>query len=236
MIYPEGPERAIYVREMFGNISNRYDLMNRLMTFGRDRSWRRYVVHMVRLQPGNLLLDVGTGTGDIALEAKRVEPSSVVIGVDFSFRMMQAGRRRSGSRMMVFCSADAFQLPFPDGIFDAVTSGYLVRNVSDVRQVFEEQIRVVKPGGHVVCLDTSPRPNKITWPFILFHLKVIIPFLGYLFTNNKSAYKYLRESTRAFMKPDELALVMNNVGLQNVSYRRLMFGTQVVHSGMRPKV
>jgi demethylmenaquinone methyltransferase/2-methoxy-6-polyprenyl-1,4-benzoquinol methylase len=230
----EGPEKAVRVRRMFERISGSYDLMNRLMTLGRDRYWRRYMVKKAALPRGGRLLDVGAGTGDIALEALRRDPTLSVTAMDFSFRMMQVGRRRPAGQKVFWCHADALQLPFPDATFDAVTSGYLVRNVIDVRQAFEEQMRVVRPGGRVVCLDTSPVPFNALRPFILFHLKVIIPLLGSLVTRNRGAYTYLPESTQAFMAPDHLASIMSNVGLKDVSYRRFMFGTMAAHTGLRP--
>jgi demethylmenaquinone methyltransferase / 2-methoxy-6-polyprenyl-1,4-benzoquinol methylase len=230
----EEPEKAVRVREMFGRISDRYDLMNRLITLGRDRSWRRYVVKKAALPRGGRLLDVGTGTGNISLEALRRDPTLSLTATDFSFRMMQVGRRRPTGQKVFWCHADALQLPFPDAFFDAVTSGYLIRNVIDPRRAFEEQMRVVKPGGRVVCLETSPVPRSELRPFVLFHLKVVIPLLGYLLTRNRDAYMYLPESTQAFMTPDQLASIMRNVGLKDVSYRRFMLGTMAVHTGLRP--
>ena len=230
----EGPEKAIRVRRMFGRISGRYDLMNRLMTFGQDRSWRRYVIRKAELPIGGRLLDVGTGTGDIALEALRRDQTLIVTALDFSLRMMQVGRRRPDGQRVHWCHADALKLPFPDAHFDAVTSGYLIRNVIDVRQAFAEQMRVVRPGGRVVCLDTSPVPGNALRPFVLFHLKVVIPLLGYLVTRNRAAYMYLPESTEAFMIPDQLASTMRSVGLDDVSYRQFMSGTMAVHAGIRP--
>ena len=230
----EGHKRTAYLREMFGRISGRYDLMNRLMTFGQDRSWRRYVVRKAALPKGGRLLDVGTGTGDIALEALRLDSTLGVTAADFSLRMMQVGRRRPAGQGVFWCHANALKLPFPDAAFDAVTSGYLVRNVIDVRQALEEQMRVVRPGGRVVCLDTSPVPRNALRPFALFHLRVVIPLLGYLLTRNRAAYMYLPESTQAFMEPDRLASIMRSVGLKDVFYRRFMFGTMAVHTGRRP--
>ncbi len=230
----EGPEKAAHVRKMFGRISGGYDLMNRLMTLGRDRYWRRYMVKEAALPRGARLLDVGTGTGDIALEALRHDPALSITAMDFSSRMMQVGRRRPAGQKVMWCQADALQLPFPEARFDAVTSGYLVRNVIDARRVFEEQMRVVRPGGRIVCLDTTPVPRSALRPFVLFHLKFVIPLLGYLLTRNRAAYVYLPESTQAFMTPDRLASLMRSVGLNDVSYRRFMLGTMAVHVGIRP--
>ena len=234
MKFPEGDERAAYVREMFGQISDRYDLINRLMALGQDRIWRRKAVHAAALPPGGLLLDVGSGTGDIALEALRSDATLRIIAADFSAQMMQVGRRRPNGQRIFWCHTDALELPFPDATFDAVTSGYLVRNVIDVRRAFEEQIRVVKPGGRVVCLETSPAQRNALRPLVLFHLKVVIPLLGYLIARNRAAYMYLPQSTQAFMTPDQLAVIMKNIGLKDVSYHQFMFGTMTVHMGVRP--
>lgn len=231
----EGPERAAYIHEMFGQISDRYDLMNRLMALGQDRAWRRQAVWAAALPPGGLLLDVGSGTGDIALEALRGDSALRVMAVDFSAQMMQVGRRRPGGQRIFWCHTDALELPFPDATFDAVTSGYLVRNVIDVRRALEEQMRVVKPGGRVVCLETSPARRNALRPLVLFHLKVVIPLLGYLIARNRAAYMYLPQSTQAFMTPDQLAVTMESIGLKDVSYHRFMFGTMAVHMGVRPE-
>jgi demethylmenaquinone methyltransferase/2-methoxy-6-polyprenyl-1,4-benzoquinol methylase len=231
----EGPERAAYIHEMFGQISDRYDLMNRLMALGQDRAWRRQAVWAAALPPGGLLLDVGSGTGDIALEALRGDSALRVMAVDFSAQMMQVGRRRPGGQRIFWCHTDALELPFPDATFDAVTSGYLVRNVIDVRRALEEQMRVVKPCGRVVCLETSPARRNALRPLVLFHLKVVIPLLGYLIARNRAAYMYLPQSTQAFMTPDQLAVTMESIGLKDVSYHRFMFGTMAVHMGVRPE-
>ena len=235
MKFPEGDERAAYVREMFGQISDRYDLVNRLMALGQDRAWRRRAVSAAALPPGGLLLDVGSGTGDIAIEALQGDSTLSVTAVDFSSQMMQVGRRRPDGQRIFWCHTDALELPFPDATFDAVTSGYLVRNVTDVRRAFEEQMRVVKPGGRVVCLETSPARRNALRPLVLFHLKVVIPLLGYLIARNRAAYMYLPQSTQAFMTPDQLALIMESIGLKDVSYHRFMFGTMAVHRGVRPE-
>ena len=227
-------ERTICLREMFGRISGRYDLMNRLITLGRDRSWRRHVVKKAALPKGGRLLDVGAGTGDIVLEALRIDSTLSVTAVDFSLQMMMVGLRRPAGHKILWCNADALQLPFPDATFDAVTSGYLVRNVIDVRQAFEEQMRVVRPGGRIVCLDTSPVPLNALRPFILFYQRVVIPLLGFLIAGNRAAYMYLPASTQAFMAPDQLASTMKSASLQDVSYQRFMFGTMAVHVGIRP--
>ncbi len=231
----QGRERASYVREMFGRIAPRYDLMNRLMTFGQDRRWRRYVLDVAALPARGALLDVATGTGDLALDTLKRDSAARAVGADFSAPMMLVGRERQGGSKVLWCEADALNLPYADSTFDAVTSAYLMRNVIDVPRAFAEQLRVVKPGGRVVCLDTSPPPRNLLRPFILLYFRFAIPTLGRLIARDPSAYQYLPESTQAFKTPEELAAIMRAAGLQQVSYRRFMFGTMAVHVGTRPQ-
>jgi demethylmenaquinone methyltransferase/2-methoxy-6-polyprenyl-1,4-benzoquinol methylase len=234
MLRKKDQEKVNYVRKMFSRISGSYDLMNRLMTFNRDMTWRRFLISIANVPKGGRVLDVGTGTGDIAFEALKVDPSVSVTGIDFTAEMMKEGRKREGSPGICWCLGDALQLPFEDATFDAVTSGFLIRNVVDAQSVFREQVRVVKPGGRVVCLDTSPAPRNIVRPFALFYLKILIPSLGRLITGEKDAYSYLYGSTLDFMEPNALADIMKGAGLEDVAFRRFMFGNISVHWGMRP--
>ena len=225
--------RAEFVHQMFDAIAGHYDLMNRLISLGRDRAWRRHVVRLASLGPGDRILDVGTGTGDILMTVQSCQRGVRMVGLDFTLNMMRVGRLRNGGRRILWCAGDALCLPFPDESFDAVTSAYLIRNVTDARRAFQEQMRVVRPGGKVVCLDTSPPRTGLLRPLVLFHLEVVIPFLGYLLTRQNAAYRYLPSSTRAFVPPEQLASIMQSAGLENVRYRSLMFGTQAVHVGTR---
>lgn len=219
------------VRKMFKSISGRYDLLNTLITFGRDKSWRKFVVNEASLKHNGLILDVGTGTGKILQEALFSNGSIKAFGADFTIEMMLAGKNEVNG--ISWCCADALNLPFPDSVFDAVTSGYLIRNVTDARRAFMEQTRTVKTGGKVVCLETSPPPQNILRPFILLYLKFIIPMLGFLFAGNKNAYRYLTSSTEAFKTPEELSLIMRDAGLYDIRIKRFMFGTISVVTGIR---
>lgn len=234
MAHLQGKERAAYVQSMFDRVASRYDLINRLMTFGQDQSWRRFVVKQAELPRGGKLLDVATGTGDVMFEALKKDASLIAVGADFAAGMMRVGQHRPLGRRVTWTQADGLCLPFADQYFDAVTSGYLMRNVIDVPAAFKEQMRVVKSGGKIVCLDTSPPPRNLLRPFILIHLKYIIPLLGRLISGNPEAYKYLPESTQAFKSPEELAEIMRSVGLKDVRFKRFMFGTMAVHTGTRP--
>jgi len=222
------------IRHMFGQIADRYDLMNTLMTFGQDRVWRSCVVREARLPVGGRLLDAGAGTGSIALQAHTVNPSTEITASDFTIAMMQVGRGRPGGNRIRWCAADALDLPFEDRCFDTVTSGYLIRNVSNPKQAFAEQFRVLEPGGRVVCLDTSPPGEGPLKPFILFFLKTIIPLLGQIISGNRSAYTYLPQSTEAFMAAPELAACMAGAGFVKIRYRQFMFGSMAIHVGQKP--
>jgi demethylmenaquinone methyltransferase/2-methoxy-6-polyprenyl-1,4-benzoquinol methylase len=219
---------------MFSRIAGRYDLMNRLMTAGQDSRWRRAVVNRAQLPQGGRLLDIGTGTGNIAKESLSSHPDLSAVGADFTLQMMHVGMRDPGRKGILWTAADTLVLPFPDCSFDAVTSGFLMRNVADVRAAFEEQTRVTRPGGWVVVLESSPPKQNLARPFIWFHLNYIIPALGRLVTGEGEAYRYLPDSTQAFQGPESLAEMMKNCGLVNVSYQLFMFGTIAIHSGRKP--
>ncbi len=235
MAHLEGQERADYVQDMFARIAGRYDLMNRLMTAGQDIRWRKYVIAQARLPANGRLLDIATGTGDIALEGVKQTPGLQAIGGDFTIEMMQAGKRIPERHMIQWTTADTLHLPFPDDTFDAVTSGFLMRNVIDVPGAFAEQMRVTKPGGRVVVLESSPPKKNLLRPFIKIHLNYIIPTLGKLITGETEAYSYLPDSTQQFKNPDALVKIMQNIGFEEINYKMFMFGTIAIHSGQKPE-
>jgi demethylmenaquinone methyltransferase/2-methoxy-6-polyprenyl-1,4-benzoquinol methylase len=222
---------------MFGRVAKRYNILNRVMTFGQDMYWRRFVVQQAQLPTGGALLDLATGTGDIAFEALRITPNATVVGADFALPMMEVGQTLPSGGRVFWTGADALQLPYPSNHFDAVTSGYLVRNVIDIPRTLAEQLRVLKPGGRIVILETTPPPNNILKPFITLHLKFGIPLLGRIIGGKDAAdaYNYLPESTQAFKTPDELAQLLRQAGYINVAYRTFMLGTMAVHWGEKPR-
>lgn len=229
-----GTERARYVRAMFARIAGRYDVMNRLMTFGQDGAWRRRVLELAELTPAAKLLDLGTGTGDLALAALQQTPGVTAVGGDFTLAMMRVGQRRPEGARVRWSGTDALNLPFPDESFDVVVSGYLMRNVGDLPRAWAEQWRVLKPGGRVVCLDTTPPAANWRRPFIRFHLSVVIPALGRLIAGDDAAYTYLPESTTGFLAAEALAERMRAAGFEAVRFERLMLGTMAIHAGRKP--
>jgi demethylmenaquinone methyltransferase/2-methoxy-6-polyprenyl-1,4-benzoquinol methylase len=223
-----GTERSKYVQSMFTKIAHRYDLMNRLMTGGQDIRWRKQVIKLARLTPNASLLDLGTGTGDLAREALLQEPQAKVTASDFTVEMMRVGKK-NGS--LQFSAADALNLPFKDTTFDAVVSGFLMRNVTDIQQALKEQYRTLKPGGRIVILDTTRPKKNILSPFIWLHMHFIIPTVGGLLSGERDAYNYLPDTTENFLTAEQLAARMIAVGFRKVDFKRLMFGTIGMHWG-----
>lgn len=202
--------------------------MNRLMTGGQDVRWRKRVIQLARLNRASRLLDLGTGTGDLAREALAQFPQARVVAADFTLEMMRVGKK---SGPLNFSSADALQLPFPDSLFDAVVSGFLMRNVVDLQKALQEQYRVLRKGGRIVILDTTRPKKNLLSPFIWLHMHVMIPTLGRLITGSGDAYRYLPETTEGFVTAEELAARMAAAGFKKVGYDRLMFGTIAIHWG-----
>lgn len=224
-----GNEKARYVQDLFTRIARRYDLMNRLMTGGQDIRWRKEVIRRAGLRPQTRLLDLGAGTGDLAREAAAQQPTARIVAADFTLAMMRAGRKPSDR--FGWSAADALTLPFGAETFDAVVSGFLMRNVTDGMAALREQHRVLKPGGRVVILDTTRPRRSLLSPFIWLHLHLVIPALGTLISGQRDAYTYLPDSTEAFLTAEELAARMAAAGFRRIGYRRLMFGTIAIHWG-----
>ena len=225
-------EKAHYVRGVFDRIAPRYDLMNRLMTGGQDLRWRRLVIEKAQLKADSTLLDLGAGTGDLAREALRRQPGCHPVAADFTIEMMRIGKQRNRQHLD-WSAADAQRLPFPDESFDAVVSGFLLRNVTDLQVALSEQFRVLKPGGWTVSLDTTkPQPSLLS-PFIRFYMRRVIPFMGTAITGQKDAYTYLPVSSENFLRAEELLARLAVTGFQQVGFTRLMFGTVAVHWGRK---
>ncbi|MBI4674691.1 MAG: ubiquinone/menaquinone biosynthesis methyltransferase [Chloroflexi bacterium] len=217
---------------MFTGIAARYDLMNRLMTAGQDVRWRKWVIQRAQLQRGQRLLDLGAGTGDLARAARAQCPSCFVLAADFTYEMMRVGKVKHGEPRL-WCASDALALPFADEAFDALVSGFLLRNVVGLDAALREQLRVLKRGGRWVALDTTrPQKNFLT-PAIEFHLRTIIPTLGKLITGHADAYTYLPTTTANFLSAPELAARVTQAGFAHVQFQRVMFGTIAIHWGIK---
>ncbi len=225
-----GEERARYVHNVFGQVARRYDLMNRLMTAGQDVRWRREAIRRLSLRPGERLLDLGTGTGDLGREALRQQPGIRLVAADFTLAMMLAGQ---AAGPLLWLNADALQLPFPDETFDAVVSGFLLRNVGNLDAALKEQYRVLKPDGRIAILETTRPKSGLLRPFVRLHMRVVIPWIGGLISGNPEAYRYLPASSEAFLSAEELAVRMDAAGFKELGFQRRMAGTIAIHWGRK---
>jgi demethylmenaquinone methyltransferase/2-methoxy-6-polyprenyl-1,4-benzoquinol methylase len=233
MTHLSGADRTGYVRRMFTRIARRYDLMNRLMTFGQDLRWRVEAIGRLEMPADALILDLGAGTGDISLQIRRSHPQARVIACDLTPDMLRVGKKRPGAAGVLWVAADAQRLPFAVEQFDGVISGYLLRNVGDLDGALAEQRRVLKPGRRWVSLDTTPPARNILLPFLRFHLQVIIPLLGRLITGEAEAYRYLPDSTEGFVEAGALAEKIRAAGFGGVGFVKRMLGSMAIHWGER---
>jgi demethylmenaquinone methyltransferase/2-methoxy-6-polyprenyl-1,4-benzoquinol methylase len=245
MTFPSAAEKHQYVNQMFARIAHRYDLMNRVMTGGQDKRWRRFLIQQAQLPSQGRLLDIATGTGDIAFEALKQQPNlGQVVGADFTLPMMRVGQQRwhhahslanghSSKTPLNWSGADTLHLPFSDSCFDAVVSGFLMRNVTDVFQALQEKIRVCKPNGRVLILEIPRPPNNLPGRLFRLYFHNVVPLLGGLITGQPEAYNYLPASADAFLSPEELRVKMEQAGLRQVHYSMLMLNTVALHVGVK---
>lgn len=228
-------EKGVRIQEMFGAIAPRYDFLNHLLSFGIDRRWRRAAVRLVKGPENGRVLDVATGTGDLAFEIARTTPESLKIsGVDFSPVMVGLAEEKAAllpySSRMDFKVAPCEDLPFPSETFDSVTIAFGIRNVVDRRLGLAEMWRVLKPGGRMVILEFSTPKSKIFRFLYHFYFRRILPVIGGLFSKY-NAYKYLPDSVLEFPSTDEFCLTMADIGLKNVRCQRLTLGIAAIYTG-----
>ncbi len=219
------------LRDMFSRLAPRYNLLNRLMTGGRDRHWRQFAIQKADVPEGGHLLDLGTGTGDLARETLRQHPHARPVAVDFSLEMMRVGRHKYKKPDGTWTVAHALHIPFPADTFDAVVSGFLLRNLNDIMASLREQHRVLKPGGTFVALETTQRPRTFLSPLIDLYLYKVIPTLGKWIAGKKIAYTYLPTSMDHFLRAEKLLAYLAAVGFKKLEFQRFMFGTVAVHWG-----
>jgi demethylmenaquinone methyltransferase/2-methoxy-6-polyprenyl-1,4-benzoquinol methylase len=227
-----GKEKATFVQSMFDRIAPRYDLMNAVMTFGQHQAMRRAAARLAQPPRGGLALDLATGTGDFAAALREVEPTCRVAGIDFALEMLRLGQTKYDARVM-FSAGDMLRLPLSDNTFDCAVNGFVLRNVTDVRAAFAEMYRVLKPNGRAVSLEiTSPRTPIWKNIFALYFDHIMPRFGGWL-SGNPDAYRYLPQSVREFLTPEQVADVMHAVGFRDVYFRRWALGTMAVYVGTK---
>src|SRR5260370_24121162 len=227
-----------YVRRLFGRIAGIYDPMNRLMSFGLDQRWRAFAARYLALGSGELGLDLGTGTADLSIAViRRSGPGTRMIGMDITPEMLDQGRiklARLGLQDRIDLRiGDAEHIDLPENSVDGCCSAFMVRNLTDIRQGFREMLRVVRPGGRVVCLEISHPPGKFFGTLFHFYFYKLAPLFGTIIGKAFEEYNYLPNSLTTFPDAPTLKTSMEEVGWRDVRFYRLNRGIVAVHVGTK---
>ena len=226
-------ERAQAVSTMFSRIARRYDLMNSLMTAGRHHAWRGAAAREAVGAPPGPILDLATGTADLAIAARRLDPARVVVGADFSLGMLGQARLKLGAdRSVSLAAADALALPFADGAFACVVSAFLLRNLVDLEAGLAEMRRVTRRGGRVITLDIVKLALPIWDALFGLYFHRVVPAMGTLIAGDRQAYTYLPDSVDRFRTARQLAAAMESAGLSDVRFRTFGLGSVALHVGV----
>ena len=231
VFYDPGEQRAAKVQALFDAIAPRYDWINDVQSLGLHRYWKRQTVRLSRVQPGELALDVCCGTGDITRQLGGC--GARVLGLDFSPAMLKRARERANVSSSAFLRGDALHLPFRDQVFDLVTIGYGLRNLSRFEVALAEMHRVTRSGGRLLILDFGKPANPV-WRAIYFaYLRAIVPLYGRLFCGNGQAYSYILESLQHYPAQAGIAELMRQQGYAQVRVTNLIGGVMSIHYGER---
>ncbi len=223
-------QKKEYIRKMFAGISPRYDFLNHLLSLGRDRYWRRFAVSKL---PSGLILDVCSGTGDVAIEASN---KSHAVASDFCEEMLQlcSQKIKANNITNIYCvQNDAENLSFKDGTFNGAIVAFGIRNVSDIKKALSEMNRVVKKKGRVVILEFSQPENPFFRFVYYFYFKRVLPLIGAVISKNNGAYDYLPSSVMLFPKRNEFVELMKKSGMTNVEFYNLTYGIVTVYVGVK---
>lgn len=235
--YGDGRDKTSQVEAMFDNIAPAYDFMNRAMTMGIDKIWRRKAISMLAGSNPRRILDVATGTADLALELdRRLHPDSIT-GIDLSEEMLAIGRRKvaaagAGDRITLE-KADCLALPMGSDSFDCVTVAYGVRNFADLLAGYHEMHRVLRPGGMLCVIELSTPTGKLTAPLYRLYTRHIIPAIGKMISHDSRAYSYLPESIAAVPQRSEMTALMEQAGFSDCRYRSLTFGVCTIYTAIK---
>lgn len=234
-VLPPPQEKAVFVERMFARIAPGYDRMNRVMTLGLDRGWRDYAAGAIAPPVNGRALDVGTGTGDFLPLLASWMPQGFAVGLDFTVAMMQAGLPKLGQAegRAGFVGGDALRLPFADASFDAITTGFTMRNVVNIEHAFREMARVARPGCMLACLEVARPSNPLLRLGHRLYFEQVVPRITALLGGDSTAYTYLPQSARAFPLPDALARIMQQAGWSEVRYTLLGMGAVAVHTAVK---
>lgn len=225
------------VREMFDHIAPKYDFMNRAMTFGIDKSWRKKAIKEIIRSEAEDILDIACGTGDMAIMMAKSMPGVNITGIDLSPKMLEEGRRKiiheGLSERIKLMEGDSLHLPFEDETFDAITVAFGVRNFENLEKGYKEMARVLKSGGVLIVLELSTPQGILTGAGYRLYTKSLIPIAGKIVSGDSNAYSYLPESIAAVPQRQEMTSLMEKAGLKKVSYKEQTFGTCTIYKGIK---
>ena len=226
-------EKTRLVQKVFSDVAFNYDLMNDVMSFGAHRLWKKTFIDIVNPSPGDKIIDVGSGSGDLVLEILKKNLNLKIDMVDLNKEMLLEGKKRIKNDNVKFFQQNAEKLNFLDSIYDKYLISFCLRNITDIEQSFKEAFRILKPGGQYYCLEFS-QPNSFVIANIYSYYKSnIIPTFGKIFSNNRDAYNYLNESIDLFPKQDDLKKRIEAAGFKSVKYKNLFDGIVSIHTGYK---
>ncbi len=221
------------IENMFSDIADRYDFLNHLLSFGVDIKWRNQAVSLAKSLKPKDILDVATGTGDMAIALKRAMPATIVKGLDFSANMLEIAKQkaRNNNLEIAFEQGDGQELPFSDASFDLLTIAYGIRNFSDRPKGLSEFYRVLRKNGKLIILEFPPPSNDIFGKLFSYYFFQISPRIAGLFSGRRDAYEYLGESVREFPQPEDFTAMISNAGFVQTSFKRQLFDISVLYYG-----
>lgn len=236
--YDSSRDKTEQVREMFDNIAPAYDFMNRAMSLGMDRSWRRKAVKMVAATAPAHIVDIATGTGDFAISLARAIPQSTVTGLDLSQGMVEIGRRKVADAGVAprveLLVGDCLASPLPPGRADVVTVAFGVRNFADLLQGFRAMLKMLRPGGMLCVIELSTPASRFVRPLYNVYTRWLIPAVGRIISSDRRAYTYLPESIEAVPARNDMTRLIESAGFEKASWLSLTFGVCTIYTAYRP--
>lgn len=233
--------RQQLVQNIFNRIAARYDFLNRVISFRCDTSWRKKAVRALALGGSRaVVLDLGSGTGDLALTAAKEIPEAKIVGLDFSLEMLRFAqekkRRAAAGDRTFFVLGSALEPPFKEETFDAVMTAFVLRNITDLNLFFRHAYRLLRPGGKIVSLDMFP-PSRLPFSFFYsFYFYRMVPWIGTVLAQDRGAYQYLSDSVKSFNPPETIAELIRQTGFKEIKIQKFMSGAVCLHLGEKPRI